>query len=461
MGLAEALLTPEPLPTPEGGGGSLDGCASNSKRSLEASASISPGKRMRGGVALPSTPSSSAAAMGESQGSSLEHSLPRIDSVVFRMADSLFKLFDMMVHLDLQSPDEIWQRAAAADAADAEGAAAETAVAVGVSDDSDEASDDGRFSDWGIADDSDEAMAGIGLDGSVDAMADVSGLGAGHADEHVAERAAERAAKHATAAQVAAAHDDGMADLGGLGAVDVVVVDGDTQGVSLASVFGGSRADPLPWELAAYALLLIEQTPTLHSGTERTRQSLLADLLLDVDAILSTGPSSSNTQLRRQLRGQTHLGLALQVLRRLAGQAPFGWSLRDVSFSPANFYTFFEMSKYNKRQCFLTDKFQLRWRAHADAAKRMLLDHPHGGLLLSTLGAARAELTAAHGGRIVGRASPTAALAGSSATMPPPPRRLRSRRLAQVAARSRRCPTRCAALRPGDCTPSSVSSQPW
>ena len=103
--------------------------------------------------------------MGESQGSSLEHSLPRIDSVVFRMADSLFKLFDMMVHL--QSPDEIWQRAAAADAADAEGAAAETAV------------------------DSDEAMAGIRLDGSVDAMADVSGLGAGHADEHVAERAAE------------------------------------------------------------------------------------------------------------------------------------------------------------------------------------------------------------------------------------------------------------------------------
>ncbi len=73
--------------------------------------------------------SSSAAAMGESQGSWLEQALPRMDSVVFRMADSLFKLFDIMVHL--RSPDEIFrQRAAAADApADAEGAVAETAVA--------------------------------------------------------------------------------------------------------------------------------------------------------------------------------------------------------------------------------------------------------------------------------------------------------------------------------------------
>jgi hypothetical protein len=78
--------------------------------------------------------SSSAAAMGESQGSWLEQALRRSRewipiSVVFRMADSLFKLFDIMVHL--RSPDEIFrQRAAAADApADAEGAVAETAVA--------------------------------------------------------------------------------------------------------------------------------------------------------------------------------------------------------------------------------------------------------------------------------------------------------------------------------------------
>ena len=392
MGLAEALLSPEPLPTPEGGGGSLDGCASNSKRSLEASASISPGKRMRGGVALPSTPSSSAAAMGESQGSSLEQALPRIDSVVFRMADSLFKLFDMMVHL--QSPDEIWQRAAAADAADAEGAAAETAVAAHASSvhvstvegavaatvavagitgaaivarngDSDEASDDGRCSDWGIADDSDDAMAGLGLNASVDAMADVSGLGA-----------------------VLAVN----------GSISVVADASDTPRVSLASVFGGSRADPLQWELAAYALLLVEQTPVLRSGTARTRGAILAGLQVDVDAILNTGPSHPQKSIQRQLRGQANLGLVLQVLRRLAGQAPFGWSLLDVSFTPAEWYAFFDFSKGKaRRPCFLTDRSKLRWRAHVDAAKSLLLDHPHGELLLGALGAARAELTAAHG----------------------------------------------------------------
>ena len=193
---AMALQSPELLSTPEGAGGSVDGAAT--KRSQGTSPSLSPSKRLRG--AARSTPSSSVA-IEESQGSSLEQALPRIDSVVFRMADSLFKLFDMMVHL--QSPDEIWQRAAAADAADAEGAAAETAVAAHASSvhvsavegavaatvavsgitaaivarngDSNEASDDGRCSDWGIADDSDDAMAGLGLDASVDAMAPSGG----------------------------------------------------------------------------------------------------------------------------------------------------------------------------------------------------------------------------------------------------------------------------------------------
>ena len=414
-----ALQSPELLSTPEGAGGSVDGAAT--KRSQGTSPSLSPSKRLRG--AARSTPSSSVA-IEESQGSSLEQALPPVDSAVFRMADSLFRLFDTMLHLPSEpdilanganDPDEIQRAAAAdvadaadaadasyvayaADAADAEGAAAETAVAAHASSvhvsavegavaatvavagitaaivarngDSDEASDDGRCSDgrcgdWGFADDSDDAMAGIGLDGSVDAMADVSGLGAVHAVD---------------------------------GSISVVADARDTPRVSLASVFGGSRADPLQWELAAYALLLVEQTPVLRSGTARTRGAILAGLQVDVDAILNKGPWHPERSIKRQLRGQANLGLVLQVLRRLAGQAPFGWSLLDVSFTPAEWYAFFEFSKGKaRRPCFLTDRSQLRWRAHVDAAKSLLLDHPHGELLLGSLEAARAELTAAHG----------------------------------------------------------------
>jgi hypothetical protein len=36
-------------------------------------------------------------------------------------------------------------------------------------------------------------------------------------------------------------------------------------------------------------------------------------------------------------------------------------------------------------------------REWPNVAKNMLLDHPHGEMLLNALGAARAQLTAAHG----------------------------------------------------------------
>ena len=91
--------------------------------------------------------------------------------------------------------------------------------------------------------------------------------------------------------------------------------------------------------------------------------------------------------MQRQLRGQANLGLVLQVLRRdVSSRLPTG--------TPPS-----SGEKRTAHALILTDKgpdVMVCPRERPNVAKNMLLDHPHGEMLLNALGAARAQLTAAH-----------------------------------------------------------------
>ena len=171
------------------------------------------------------------------------------------------------------------------------------------------------------------------------------------------------------------------------------------EGVSLTTSFSEAGDAPLQWELACYALLILIHMPSLAAGTLRTRAALLSDVKMPVASLFSGAEPGPQSSAKRRVLGQRNFGLALQVIRRLAEQGPFSWSLRDVSFSPADLCLFFEQSKSKVRKVYLYRGQTPRYSAHLKGAKQMLLDPAEGRMLTEALTKVQAELVTAHGER--------------------------------------------------------------
>ena len=245
--------------------------------------------------------------------------------------------------------------------------------------------DGSRREEW------EERVSGDGVGGGGGASGSTGSTGSMEVEEGGASEVEEENGSHEVERSEEGVGTSGVGTSGGGGA--------QPERVSLQATFAEAGDASLQWELACYALLLVIHTPSLAVGTSRTRDAMLSDVQLPVGRLLAGATPGLRASAKRTVVGQESFGLVLQVLRQLAEQGPFRWSLRDVSFSPADLYLYFEQSKAKTRKAYLFKGKQPRYSAHLEAAKQLLLDHDQGRLLIDVVSVVEARLVSAHGER--------------------------------------------------------------